>query len=653
MVNVVPIQEPRDLSYSNSQKNTGLIIGIIIFTLLSLFVLIIIIMLIVIPNAQTPPQYPIANGYFMSSCAQNNCNDGLICDGTDFICRYGTGSSCESAFDCGPELTCSGVCVAGPYGGLDQYCPCNTGYKCQINNNGPNICKGVSGTVCTRNSDCISNVCKCDDQDTCICMSGNPNSYPCTKNSDCSSNNCDGAFCQPSGIITGTLGASCAGDCLPVPSGESGASCSGNTTCVCVYGTDTPGVCIQTNQGIGDTCSTHKICSNNLICYNSNGSKCESNDLNCQCLFPYTNPNTPVQNICISGMAPRSSLCLNDTNLGCNSGTMCFSNSCIGPPVTAVYNFFKDNSNLNTDFLSATTTSLIAGFTGPNPQIIPYKMFATSNNLIDTIYLIDRSSGFYSITYDTSQNKSGSWTQWFPNNTSYGLLDDVSYSGSTFLVSFSNSLYLWDMSSNLFTLFNNGIQYTIQNSQYIPLTVDYLSISSSNDIIISSQGTIYIKQSSNTYYDIAIIQGGPMNGLPIINTFGPPSFYYDTSGINYHNISFVSNYTDNIDNSISYQQILQFSGSVAGQIAPVDIFGNLQYKVFDYNIYSPTLETDDTSPGMTSASIIMLTTTTTGLNVVALNYSGTTAIVPYNFNETSRCAVTNNAFYIISKASCM
>jgi hypothetical protein len=621
-------------SQSEKERNTGLIIGIIIFTLLSFFVVSILVILLTTMNPAPEPQYSIASGYFMASCAQTPCNSGLICDGTDFICRYGTGTICDSAFDCGPGLTCSGRCVSGPYGGLDDYCPCNDGYQCQVNTDGSTTCKGISGTICSHNRDCISNVCYNG-----ICMSGNLNSYPCTVNSDCSSNNCSNHFCQPYQLTTGTLGASCAGNCLNLPSGTSGASCSGDLSCYCVYGVNAPGVCIRSDQGIGDPCNVINLCSNDLVCYNTSGVTCGRDDLGCQCLFPYPNPNQPVYSNCIVGMDLRNSpprLCLNGPTLGCNSGTMCVSNSCIGPPVTVVYNF-SNNGNLGTDFLRATNTTLLAGFTGPNQQITPYKMFGTSDGALDTIYLVDRSSGFYSITYDTSQNKAGSWTQWFSNNTQYGTLDDVSYDGTLFIVSFSNTLYLWLLSTNTFNLFNNGLQYTTQG---VPLTVDYLSISPANpnsggdDIIITSQGTAYLKSAPDLYYE------------PILtNTTGPVSFYYDTSGASQDNISFVTNYNN-------YQQILQFTGTMTGQLEPLDIFGNLQYLVFDYNIYSPTLPTEDTSAGMADASTIMLTTTTTGINVVALNYAGTTTIVPYNFNETSRCTATNNAFYIISKASC-
>lgn len=641
-----PLSEPK----SKKEKNTGLIIAIIIFTLLGLFVVSILVILLVHSNEVPPPQYAVASGYFMGSCAQSVCNNGLICDGTDFICRYGTGAVCESAFDCGPGLTCSGRCVSGPYGSLNQYCPCNQGYKCQPNNDGTNTCKGISGTVCSNNRDCISNVCQNN-----VCMAGNPDSYPCTRDSDCNSNNCNNGFCQPSGMITGNLGASCAGNCLNVPSGELGAGCTGSLVCACAYGNNAPGVCIRSYNGIGDRCSTTNLCSSSLVCYNTSGMPCSPDDLSCRCLFPYDNPNSG--NICIPGMlADRTtgskSICLNNATLGCNSGSMCVSNSCIGPPVTVVYNFYNndnlDNGALSNDFSSAIIPALRAGFTGPHPQITPYKMFGSSAGAIDTIYLVDRSSGFYSITYDTLQHISSSWTQWFSNNTSLGLLDDVGYSGSIFIVSFSNSLYLWDLSTNTFTLFNNGIQYTTQG---FPLTIDYLSISPANDgspggdVLISNQGTVYLKRASDVYYNIAIIQGGSLNNDPMTGTTGPVSFYYDTLGSSSDNISFIANYS-------TYQQILQFSGNIAGHIAPLDIFGNLQYMVFDYNIYSPRFSTENTSAGMISSSTIMLTTTSTGLNVVALNYGGNTVIVPYNFDQTSRCTATNNAFYIISKGSC-
>ena len=673
--------------------------GVVILILLSVFIFVIIVIWFVKdhPLFKVSSQYSIETGQFLSQCTTTPCADGLECDGTTFTCRFKTNHVCSNVSDCVTGLICSGLCVTGPTGTLNTYCPCGSGYICTKNvNSALKVCKGLSGANCSINTDCTSNSClntsnkQCTSGDSnCVCSGGFPNSYACAKNSDCSSKYCSQGFCQATGTSSGTLGSSCAGDCVDLPIGQSGASCSQNLTCVCQAGIGAPGTCTLSTGGINDPCSSDSYCSSNLICYNLYAQPCTGDDIGCVCMFPYNNPNIPTQRQCIAGMTPGTSTCLNATGLGCNSNLLCYSNSCGGSSVIAVYNFSTPSGPLYTDYLGATTTKIIPGFSGPvgstgSLVINPHKMFAISNNNIDTVYLVDSNLGFYSINYNTTTNiPSSNWTQLINITSNQGLLIDVGYSGTgtTFVVAFNNNgtyyTYIWDITTNIYTLI--GIPSTSSSNigiQYIDVSPPN-DLSSGGDILISYNGTIYIKPANNNYYTIGNIVGGQNSGNLMTGTTGRSQFYYDISAsINdisligspsINNVAFVANYTfsntgcTSCTGTFIFNNILQFSGNIAGIIAPVDPFNNYnqQYRVFDFSIYSPMTNIGNSgTTGILGASTIMLTTTSSGItgvpdiNVVAVNYGGVTNMIPYNVDTTSKCAASNRAFYIISKGSC-
>ena len=676
----------------------GIIIGIVIFALLAIFVAAVIAGWYLSDKPTNAPIPLSSPGGFLSPCTTNPCNTGLACDGSTFVCKLIAGAPCDDFTDCANGLVCSGLCATGATGGLNQLCPCNPGFLCTQQEGGLTLCKGGGGTPCQNNTDCASELC----QSNGVCAAGSPNAFPCTSDSQCGSQNCSNGFCQNNGIVTGTLGAACANSsCVTF----TGASCNSTPTeplsCQCINGPGQPGTCVAATQGIISICSTLRACATDLVCFDMFAQGCDSGDTGCLCLFPYTDANTlATGSNCIAGMSPVGSECFNSNALGCDSGGMCAASVCGGAPVLAVYRFGRpDISNLRTNYVGATNTT-IAPIPGPSGNISPHKLFSESAGNIDTIYLVDNLQGLLSLQYNPiAMSVVTPWTVLIPHTTTATTggvtttktLIDAGYNGTNFLIAFdevvtgggrNDTVYIGTGPTNLVP-FNvqsgpgiTGTQYTTDG---VALSIDYIDISRANDVspgndaLISVNGTVYIKQSAEPRYSIGVIQGGPMNGNTMTGVTGPARFYFDNtenpSGTgpaicpqtgnsnnpiacpSYYNVSFVAPFRG--FGGGSYDQVMQFSGNVAGIADPIDRFEetvHVQYRVFDYSIYSPV------PGGMLQAGIIMLTSAflngTFIDNMVVLSLGGNTTPVPYRISPTSRSVASANAFYVISLSSC-
>ncbi|CAH6419496.1 Hypothetical protein HVR_LOCUS676 [uncultured virus] len=717
---------PHDESY----RNIGIIVGIVIFLLLFAFIIIAFIAFGISDPVTTPSTPPVETGEFLSPCTTTSCQPSLVCDGINFTCKFGTGSVCNDFTDCVTGLICSGLCATGAVGGLNELCPCDSGYLCVPIQGGLTVCKGIGGTNCGTGADCVSFICEGG-----ICATGAPNSFPCTINETCASQNCSIGFCQPQGVITGSQGAACAGECFG--QGITGAVCSSGTgmvplTCVCLDGSNNPGTCVVANQGILTTCSPMSACGNGLECLDIDANTCTGGSPSCTgcaciCVFPYDNPNAQAAGICIAGMtAGINDLCVNDPGLGCDSGGLCFGNSCNGNSVMSIYQFIG-NTGGNTGsiyttgvlFAGATETNILFGFTGPTGIITPYKMFATSNSSVDTIYLIDYTQGLLTVQYNVGSGSASAWTQLLPytNTTTIGgvtttkTLIDASFNNNTFIVSFqetvtgggtgavtgtNDTVYTGSSINNLapFNVLSGGQFTGLPGTQYtsggVALSIDYIDISPANDVssggdtLISINGTIYVKQQSDTTYNIGVIAGGPLNGQQMTGLTGPARFYFDVienSGApgspvcpepgtgdspvqcpSVNNIAFVGPFQSfsGTEPPEMYDQVLQFSGNIAGVGQPNDRFtGNtVQYHVFDFSIFSPTGGIAGASgiSGMPGSTITMLVDAYVGSTfistMVAASNSGTTTVFPYRIGPTARSVATNNNLYILSIASC-
>lgn len=692
----------------DSSPPSTLIVGVAIVIVLCAFIIAVFAGWYLSSNPDNTPRIAVQMGELLSACTTTPCDSNLICDSNSFVCKFSAGMTCSDFSDCATGLICSGRCATGATGGLNQLCPCSQGFLCVEQLNGFTLCKAGGGTTCQSGSDCASGDCL----STGVCAAGAPNSFPCTNDIECASLNCNNDFCQASGIITGTRGAACAGACVTFV----GAGCSGTIAqplaCECISGTGNPGICVTATQGIISPCSSSLACVDQLACFNTNASSCGSGDTGCLCIFPYTDPNQLAPGVqCINGMStrPGSLACSNNFQLGCDISGQCVNSACGGPPVLAAYRFSINTiPDLETNFIGATTTSIIPSVFGPNGTIQPRKLFATSGQQVDVIYLVDELQGFYFLQYNPVANIIVTpWMQIIPHtmtSTTGGVsttrtLIDVGYNGNTFLVAFNETITGGQTGQNdtvyigssplVLTPFNfqpgSGITGTQYTTAGVPLLIEYIDISPANDIspggdaLIAINGTVYVKQTTQTSYSVGVVQGGPMNGTPMTGVTGPVRFYFDNiqnAGLSgpvicpqvgeissspiqcpsYYNIAFVGPF--NAFGGAVYDQVLQFSGNIAGVAEPTDLFEqtpfHVQYHVFDYSIFSPV------PLGMPASSIIMLSSAFASAsqggnfidNIVNISQGGNTTPFPYRIGQTSRSVTTANAVYVLSIGSC-
>jgi hypothetical protein len=246
-------------------------------------------------------------------------------------------------------------------------------------------------------------------------------------------------------------------------------------------------------------------------------------------------------------------------------------------------------------------------------------------------------------------------------------------------------VYNWDGST--FTAFNpqSGIGFT--GTQYstsgTPLEVEYISISfpndisAGNDVMIADSGTNFIKPRSSSSYNIGIVKGGSMNSTLMTGVTGPSSFYYDQienpSGSgppicpenntdspiqcsSVDNIAFSARFVNKSGDPLTFDQILQFSGNIAGIVLPMDPYYKLDYRVFDFSIFSNSNSVFGIT-GMQSSSISMLTEVyDNGVFLeyaVSLSDGGISTFFPLKFTTPAKCLTTRNSFYILNISSCV
>ena len=665
--------------------STGeLVIGIVLFLVVVIFSSLVIIGWYRSDQSiAAVPINPVGSGGFLSPCPNTECSGDLVCDGNTFLCKFPEGKKCNTASECVVGLICSGICTSGKTGGVGDLCPCDSGLVCVEREVDEWICKGGEGFPCSVGiDDCASGFCESGK-----CAGGFPNSFPCTTGTECGSKTCEGGFCQNPGVITGTLGAACSGDCVEFQ----GAGCSGRTlVCECLGVEGVPGTCVFADQGIFSPCSfDKKLCTSELVCYNDAGVVCNNDAQSCQCVFSYDNPNNAEGGTtCINGMVKSEILseCFNAPGLGCDIGGDCASSVCSGGAVLAFYSFETQSFNLGTNYIGAQETAIKTVIALPTGVTKPHKIFCTSNGSTDTVYLVDQTMGLYSLTFTPGFNPSppAPWSLVIPGTSTFTqgtttttrkLIDSsVDNFGGFFYVfdqtiteqgmpPVTNDVVLFGPDLGSATFYNplpgtgsTGTQYTQAG---VALSIDYISAANPNPYsppgltaLITSGGTGYINQGVNTKYNIATVKGGPMNGTTITNIVGPALFYYDQSKASIpssDNISFVGSFND--PNGITYKDVVQFSGGIAGASFPIDTFpGDVRYEVYDYAIYSPK------PAGFSSSGIIMLTkayknATLLG-NIVSVVFGGRFITIPYRVGNNSICGVSNNAFYVTSPASC-
>lgn len=270
-------------------------------------------------------------GLMLTLCDNGRCKEGLECDPYSGFCKAPLGGACNFASDCIAPAFCSGVCVIGANGGLNQFCPCSAGLSCVKNPLGAWTCKGAGGASCKKGEDCASGSCVSG-----LCRIGQPFGTMCTTDSQCGEGaHCVGLFdpsikekyCQP-GLYSGTLGAVCGIEKGLAPC-EPGFTCGPNNTCA------------QPTVGLIEPCSSVNICPGGQECRVSTGALCKSTDCNGVCRPPFPSPNLFSQ-VCAGGMTKIDTECFNGQQLGCELDSMCGSGLRCGGSTTLVKYGFQN-----------------------------------------------------------------------------------------------------------------------------------------------------------------------------------------------------------------------------------------------------------------------------------------------------------------------
>lgn len=506
-------------------KNTTWEILIIIIVFILILIVIGIILYGYFTNRNNQV-YTSSAGTFLSPCTNNVCNTGLTCDPASYLCKYSENESCQTTSQCATPLSCSGICTSGPFGGLNQYCPCNQGYSC-VSTGTSNQCKGDGGSACQVNADCISLICNEN-----VCSDTAANGLPCIVNDACESGNCSNGFCQPPNVTTGEVNAVC----------NESLNCNEGLIC-------NNGVCATSTQGLLEACSTTNACVEPLQCLNSQNQQCSDNLPTCLCVFPTPNPND--SNVCIDGMVENTVSPFNCYNVqACDFDYQCQNgNSCTGPGTLSLIDF-------SGNYIGATNTSI-------NPisstsSFTANKLFGVPNNGVDQIYAVDPNTGLWLLQYNYTTNATSTWTLIFPNVVNGMNLVDVAYNGIFMIVAFElNGSYM------LFTYNGSFIPYNItqgstsvQYSNNVPLTISFIDISIQNDILIVSNSSLYIKPYNVTTYQL-------------ISQVGGLARFYTSQGTPQSNYVYINTSSQ-----------LQYSGALTNTTPN----STISYEVFDFSV---------------------------------------------------------------------
>src|SRR6185437_15452619 len=214
-------------------------------------------------------------GLYYQCIGDQECASGLICDTVVGQCKLNLGDVCQEFTQCFTGAYCSGVCVTGPFGEFQENCPCNQNLRCVTLRNNHSICLGDVEFACTTGSDCASSICLGSG----FCQQFQVPSQPCPYNDACEpGSSCDGfGFCQPTGFVSGEIGAVC--ELLAPPPGtgtpSQGAGCDVGNFCSTV----SPGIfgftCQAATSGLGQVCNSINVCAPPSLCINKfSGSPC-------------------------------------------------------------------------------------------------------------------------------------------------------------------------------------------------------------------------------------------------------------------------------------------------------------------------------------------------------------------------------------------
>jgi len=253
----------------------------ILVTVLTItFIAILLITILLIQQFNSQIITPSTTNNPLNACGAN-CPEGLVCDPLRNRCVLPIGAKCNSAFDCESNAYCSEVCTTGPFGQLNQNCPCDRGLVCISGK-----CKKDLNESCAINSDCASGSCINNK-----CNSAKQNGFACNLDSDCASGNCSNNYCQNPGVISGGSNAVCFNNNMC----NSGRICSNNT-------------CVMPTAGFTQSCA---ICAASYLCKDN------------ACVFDGNNCD---ETTCIGGMVCGGGFgCLGLSGIGVARSESCLS----------------------------------------------------------------------------------------------------------------------------------------------------------------------------------------------------------------------------------------------------------------------------------------------------------------------------------------
>lgn len=614
-------------------------------------------------------------GSYKTVCSSSQaCNTGLTCDTTG-VCLVSpngpcTGSQSQCASTTSVINQCiGGYCVPPSTNTLGSSPPCNSPL---ILSSSTNTCLGDIGyTVCKGNNDCNSGICF---EGT--CLAGIPDGYACTSTgSPClSTSSCSNGYCQPSGVTTADIGASCVivGTCDPYPpvdgtTDRGGASCtSGTSVCIC-SSTGTIGTCtpVTSISNLNQVCNTNTQCSPTLTCVSNPA----STSTICQFSTPNPNAITGSTTQCIGGFAPTpGGYCRANNGILCSSVTDC--NGLAG----------TSSSSVTCSAMSSGLTVLDIAITNPNAQALQITN-ATSISIVSTSLNLPTGEDlieFGAITnfeiytmpngYVGVYNKSGRWT-------GYGL--PLTTDAIPVITGISSTAYIKGF--NLITTINN-VNFGGSNSGAIIVDTDEIGVISYIDIIgagINGPGDYYgglhtlpsIVFASMNNDTLALVDAtgkiytaSPPTNVSCAVTSGSTAACTPSSAfvMTQLSVSMLPNTPNNSSKIILYNatgsslaymsaNTVVFSANVADTIQPYSNTINLPagYNLIDFAVYR--------NPNF----VMMLVTQGTGPCYVCIyegnagtGLDGIMTILPGAYSNNTRIFIDSNGYHIVGNTIC-
>jgi hypothetical protein len=605
----------------------------------SILIIITIILLLTLSSTKTNLVNPTSNSvthlslgfvelnYSCQPGYDQTCGIGLSCDATTQLCKSNPGELCVEAADCANGYYCSGLCVTGPYGPVNNNCPCDSGLLCVTNSEGItglSICKINVGGVCYLNDQCINGICgKTGGSTSGICTGLLPEGEACLEDFNCAqvtlpsqlivNQHCSLGYCQQINIVTGAPGSYCDF----VGNTPAGPYCNTENTCL-------NNRCLPNTQTFGNGCGLVTGCVDHFTCIDELTSLTCGTTLNCICEL---NINDVCSNgLCMGGSTCVSGVCIGLANMGCEERSMCVSNNC-NIDISTIMTV--QNSTSNTGIINSINGS--TGLNWVNDSYLPNgvyvkRLMGYTNSTGENLYMLSYDTNIYSLN-------GGLWTKIINGQINLNgavIIDSsftealklvlVSYPDVNFAVNNIVHSVVYEYISGGLVAFNvipkigypDGVQY-YNGNEIFGTEID---VSGSGDVLLNTTSSVFVLPTGSTGSQYVIARQTSLNSYgDQLNEVTMPRFYFDipevgSGGViidfpSSSNISFIAEY---IYNGIDYGAVLQFVGNIQGVFYPNPINSSTvplnEPKVIEYSIFSPV--TGYPVLGMRSSTILMI-----------------------------------------------